>query len=195
MKESFDAVIENFKEGNIIGGIIGGVNLALVGLGTAFLVGSSIVGQILRSIFDAFVTWFKFLRTLPDKMAKNLLEKFEWFKDIGPKIWKILRSAFESARDFIVNGIKSVFKPREGGIISKAKDFLGFAQGGIVPGPIGAPQLAVVHGGEEVLTPGQRGGTMIFNINNPVVRTDRDLKRIAEEVSRVLAVQSGRRHV
>lgn len=31
-----------------------------------------------------------------------------------------------------------------------------FASGGIVPGPLGAPRLAVVHGGEEVLTPEQR---------------------------------------
>lgn len=33
-----------------------------------------------------------------------------------------------------------------------------FAGGGIVPGPLGMAQLAIVHGGEEVLTPGQRGG-------------------------------------
>ena len=38
-----------------------------------------------------------------------------------------------------------------------------FDTGGIVPGPLGSPQLAVVHGGEEVLTPAQRqqaGGVM-----------------------------------
>lgn len=34
-----------------------------------------------------------------------------------------------------------------------------FAKGGVVPGPVGAPRLAVVHGGEEVLTPEQRGGS------------------------------------
>lgn len=32
----------------------------------------------------------------------------------------------------------------------------GFATGGVVPGPLGAPQVAVVHGGEEVRTPAQR---------------------------------------
>jgi TP901 family phage tail tape measure protein len=31
-----------------------------------------------------------------------------------------------------------------------------YALGGVVPGPLGAPRLAVVHGGEEVLTPAQR---------------------------------------
>ncbi len=33
-----------------------------------------------------------------------------------------------------------------------------FDTGGIVPGPLGSPQLAVVHGGEEVLTAAQRKG-------------------------------------
>jgi len=32
-----------------------------------------------------------------------------------------------------------------------------FAAGGIVPGPIGKPQLAVVHGGEEIIPPRQSG--------------------------------------
>lgn len=34
---------------------------------------------------------------------------------------------------------------------------LGFAAGGIVPGPVGAPQLAVVHGGETVIPAGGYG--------------------------------------
>jgi len=34
---------------------------------------------------------------------------------------------------------------------------LDFDQGGIVPGPLGAPVLAMVHGGEEILRPDQRG--------------------------------------
>ena len=33
----------------------------------------------------------------------------------------------------------------------------GYAHGGEVPGPVGAPQLAVVHGGEQVLTRAQQG--------------------------------------
>jgi hypothetical protein len=42
-----------------------------------------------------------------------------------------------------------------------------FDVGGIVPGPIGAPQLAIVHGGEEVIPPGRgaSGGKMDIQIN------------------------------
>ena len=48
-----------------------------------------------------------------------------------------------------------------------------FATGGVVPGRLGQPQLALVHGGEEVLTPAQRlgiggGGSPIINMTiNP----------------------------
>lgn len=46
-------------------------------------------------------------------------------------------------------------------------EFGHFAHGGVVPGPIGQPQLAVVHGGEEVLTAEQRKavGGAVYEIN------------------------------
>ena len=40
-----------------------------------------------------------------------------------------------------------------------------YGRGGIVPGPVGAPQLAVVHGGETITPPGQTGGLTINNLN------------------------------
>lgn len=45
--------------------------------------------------------------------------------------------------------------------------FAGYASGGVVPGPTGAPQLAVVHGGNPVLTPGQRrgGAGVVVNVS------------------------------
>lgn len=45
-----------------------------------------------------------------------------------------------------------------------------YASGGVVPGPIGSPRMAIVHGGEEVLTPQQRGqrGGITININGPI---------------------------
>jgi hypothetical protein len=45
---------------------------------------------------------------------------------------------------------------------------VGFQHGGMVGGPLGAPRLAVVHGGEMVLTPGQQrtggGGNTVINV-------------------------------
>lgn len=62
---------------------------------------------------------------------------------------------------------------------------LGFAQGGIVPGPVGQPQLAVVHGGEEVRTPNQQRGTDAQVVNNYYITAGlgasaRDIKKIVE---------------
>ena len=53
-----------------------------------------------------------------------------------------------------------------------------FARGGIVPGTLGAPTLAVVHGGERVIPAGQRGGLGQTTINITVqgnVVTEQDL--------------------
>ena len=53
-----------------------------------------------------------------------------------------------------------------------------YATGGVVPGRIGSPQLALVHGGEEVLTPAQRlssgrgGSTTINMVVNPAPGMD-----------------------
>jgi len=43
----------------------------------------------------------------------------------------------------------------------------GYAEGGIVPGPMGAPQLAMVHGGETI-TPAGESGNITVNFTQPV---------------------------
>jgi len=56
-----------------------------------------------------------------------------------------------------------------------SSEFLGFRTGGIVPGAIGTPQLAMVHGGETVLTPEQsRGISVNVNVAGSVI-TQRDV--------------------
>jgi hypothetical protein len=43
--------------------------------------------------------------------------------------------------------------------------FREYAEGGIVPGPIGQPQLAIVHGGETVIPPGQTSNSLSVTQN------------------------------
>ena len=50
----------------------------------------------------------------------------------------------------------------------KNNDLPSFAGGGVVPGALGSPQLAVVHGGETV----SNGGGLVVNINGPVYGID-----------------------
>jgi len=57
------------------------------------------------------------------------------------------------------------------GDVGSIKNIMGFDTGGIVPGAIGSPHLAIVHGGERVLTPAQQrqGGDM--STTNALLRT------------------------
>jgi hypothetical protein len=73
-----------------------------------------------------------------------------------------------------VTGVTEAFNIA-GGLIGQTKqigELLGFQEGGIVPGATGAPQLAIVHGGETILPPGQGGGALTININAPVFGVD-----------------------
>jgi len=66
-----------------------------------------------------------------------------------------IKKQFKELKEMIMSfgGIGNVFKA----IGSKIGGLLGFQEGGIVPGGIGQPQLAVVHGGEEIIPYGKNG--------------------------------------
>ena len=66
------------------------------------------------------------------------------------------------------------------------------AHGGIVPGPVGAPIMAMVHGGERILRSGQAGGgmTVIVNVAGSVI-AERDLvSRIRDGLRRETLLNS-----
>lgn len=66
----------------------------------------------------------------------------------------------------------------------KNKGFPGYATGGIVPGPIGRPQMAIVHGGEQVLTPEQQAqGVGGVTINNLTINVGRGASPMAVQQS------------
>jgi hypothetical protein len=64
---------------------------------------------------------------------------------------------------------------------------LGFASGGVVPGPLGAARLAVVHGGETVLPAGRGQPSMLPSINVTVtgnqISSPADEERLAQRVA------------
>lgn len=111
-------------------------------------------------------------------IAKGLVAAVEFTEDIGKAVAnaviRLINKIIDTINDkleFNIDAGPFHFKvdPPDIGHIQ------GFAQGGIVTGPIGQPMLAVVHGGEEVLTPEQRrgGGTTI----NVFGRSDDDMVR------------------
>lgn len=65
-------------------------------------------------------------------------------------------------------------------------NLLGFAEGGVVPGPKGAPRLVVAHGGETI-TPPDKGGVIInFDLRGATM-TDKDfINKVKVELNKSL---------
>ena len=76
-----------------------------------------------------------------------------------------------------------------------AQALAGYADGGIVPGPRGRPQLAVVHGGERVLTEPERrqyaggGGRQITQNNTFYIDGSQGMMQAGEDIAAILARQ------
>lgn len=88
-----------------------------------------------------------------------------------------------------VPGVGNVV-PGSGGTIGGNGTMIGFAEGGVVPGPKGAPMPALVHGGETVFTPEQMKLLGAVGSGGPQVNlyastlSDRQLKEISEMARR-----------
>ena len=122
---------------------------------------------------------------------------WEGVKSIFINIWEGIKDTFSGVIDFINEGIQKVLKAFEkmkaivtspikavGGFIrgvqNVGRQILGFQQGGVVPGPPGTPQLAVVHGGETISPAGRGGGLTIVITGNTIVGGD------AEDVAQAM---------
>ncbi len=86
-----------------------------------------------------------------------------------------------------------------GSLLGPIGGLLGFAEGGRVPGPIGAPQPAIVHGGEFVVSRKMQEqgmmGTVNVNLGGVTIANDYDVDRLVDRISqqakRRLAVNPG----
>lgn len=82
--------------------------------------------------------------------------------DVGRNAWDAFRSAIvDNFLDRFERALGHVFDddPKTGFLST----LLNFDSGGEVPGPAGKPRLAIVHGGEVVMTPRQRQGGVTVN--------------------------------
>jgi len=62
-----------------------------------------------------------------------------------------------------------------------------FESGGIVPGPIGAPQMAIVHGGETIIPANESMGNVILNISGPLFMEREDqMNQFVDKISKTL---------
>lgn len=96
------------------------------------------------------------MQMLPGTFRAHMLEGFG-------NIWNPIDNAVSAIR-YIKDTYGSVHNIDR----SPAGGYLGYADGGVVPGPPGMGQWAYVHGGETIIPPGKSGGTTI-NVQVPAV--------------------------
>jgi len=117
------------------------------------------VGAVARFVSDL---WEAFMRV--GDGAERLRSRFNAaFRAMLSPV-RAVQSAVGGLRSRISSAWSSL-----GNLASRGRGLLGFQTGGVVPGPTGTAQLAVVHGGERVLTPQQQrgagmGGGNVYNI-------------------------------
>ena len=124
---------------------------------------SFVWNNILKPIFEQLKTNIE-LSIITFNYFKEVVKTvFDGVKTAIQKVWDIIRPIIERIRDAVdfaigaKDKVLGIADKVTGGLAGKAASVLGFATGGTVPGPLGAPQLAIVHGGERVLTPQQQG--------------------------------------
>lgn len=170
----------------------------------------------IKEILASFVGWLR------DRFFDFLDSKFVWLAGVlGPagllliafKFRDQIIGAFNAIKDAVAGAfafisekvaqirslVESIPTPGDigGGILDAGRGLLGavpgFAEGGVVPGPPGAPRLAVVHGGEEVRTPAQQRGAgggmrLELHFHGPVLADaefdDRVRRAVAEGLAR-----------
>ncbi|KKM97646.1 hypothetical protein LCGC14_1166040 [marine sediment metagenome] len=142
-------------------------------------VGKRIWTSILRPAWE-------FLSDIGSRIWNEIIKPgFSFLLNVGQRAWNLMKSGFNFVKDALrraanaiitaVNRIPFVNIPK-------------LAGGGIVT----RPTLAVVgEKGPEAIIPLNQargfGGNITININNPIVREERDLKKLADQVSRIFA--------
>lgn len=161
-------------------------------------IGKSLLGNLLDSFGgDAFQNGLKGLSNSLSEgfsgLFKNLASSLSGLFGGSGGIGGLFSGLFSSVRN-LFNGGGGLGGLFQGG---NGSNLLGFATGGVVPGPVGSPQLALVHGGERVLTPehqrmtrgaqGDRGVVLNLTFNttgNVDEATQRALRSSSNQISR-----------
>jgi phage-related protein len=128
---------------------------------------------------DVIKPAFEFLKDVGQWVWDKILQPaFNWLADVGTKIWDILKKPF----DWLADKIKSIniFKENED---TSVNDAIIKPNGDIIR-THPKDYIFATKTPEKMMGGGQ--GNVTVNINNPSVRNDSDIKKIAEEVSKVM---------
>ena len=92
----------------------------------------------------------------------------DWVEDKIQSLWEWIQRAWDGFQNIISAGGGGGM----GGFLGAGLQLLGFDSGGVVPGPVGAPQLAVVHGGETVVPTHKDPGAMAGGTQTIILQVD-----------------------
>lgn len=131
--------------------------------------------NVISTIFGWFVKYeFRPLQTALQALYDFFRQIFGWIGDVVTDCWNVIKpivDAITKAVGAVSGAISKIGGAARsvGGAIGKGLHALGFADGGFVPGSKGAPRLAVVHGGEYVVSNAMQAGTA--PIDNHIVKS------------------------
>lgn len=158
----------------------------------AQVIGVTVVGVIVLLAESLTLTIQGFTELLA--VGAQVITFFEglWAKTIGKVIDQIanlinmIKEAVTWLGKLSLSGVGSTISTGFNSAIGSVKNLLSFDKGGIVPGPVGSPQLAIVHSGERVIPLGGDPGGVTVNITGNTISSSLDVRDIAMQVSEEL---------
>jgi hypothetical protein len=162
--------------------IVGAALAVVVGVSLVTAAASAVAGMATLTIATgaAIAPWIALgaaiaaVVTLADRFSKTKPPLNEWY-------------------DFLHTGTPPSLFGGGGPLGSNPGGLKGYASGGIVPGPVGVPTLAIVHGGESI-TPAGRGG-LTLAAGAIVVNGNSDPDATARAVLQALKREMGRQGI
>lgn len=183
--------------GLILPGLIvlfGALSLSMLPIAAVVLAIITVVGLLIAVGWTLYKNWndVVYLVKLRFKEWKDsIVSVWTSIKDFFKSIWDGIKEIVGKAIDWLMDKIQPFIdafekvksgviwvKEKTVGTVSKAKSWLkeslGFQHGGVVPGAIGAPVPALVHGGETIIPAGRGIGGITINITGNTFMADQE---------------------
>jgi hypothetical protein len=178
--------------GVIVGGLVPAIYSAVAAFTALavslapFLVGGLIVGGFLAACYLLIKNWKSikdFFQQTWDGIKIIFNEAIDWIVDkLQPllNIMETIKSGISSAKEKASSLIPDINIPS-----LSIPDWLHFDEGGVVPGRLGQPVPAIVHGGEEVIPVGKKSGnTFNFTFQGDISDKESLIKTIINAINR-----------
>lgn len=149
--------------------------------------------KLLQDIVLIFGEWWSWMNKAAEALGTvifKIMTFIDWIKGAIDWVGQLIEKIKELWREMAANPIQTFNKGVDKvlGAPSRALGLPGFATGGIVPGPIGAPMAAIVHGGETVVPAGMGGG-IVVNISGNSFLDDDAPSKMADSIINALKME------